>query len=93
MFGKAVVLFKTGYYRESKKCIKIAIKNFKDDTLTDLNFMIYFRAMCYKRLHKFKKAVRDYFSLGKIFDDFENEIMIEPVVRLILLAMEDNRVA
>lgn len=91
LFGKAVIMFKRGNYKESKKCIKVAIKNYKEDTLIELNYLIYFRAMCYKRLHKFSKARRDYFILGKIFDAYENQHMIEPVMHMILLALEEDR--
>lgn len=67
LFGKAVTYFKQGMYNDSRRCVKVAIKNFKNNSLAEFNHMVYFKAMCYKRLHKFNKARRDYESLSLLF--------------------------
>ena len=42
MFGKAVTYFKLGEFKKSKKCVKIAIHNYKKDSFEQLEVMQYF---------------------------------------------------
>lgn len=63
LFGEAVTYYKDGNYKASKRCVKIAIKNFKNDSLQNPDEMLYFKAICYKHLEKYHKAQRDYGSL------------------------------
>jgi tetratricopeptide (TPR) repeat protein len=53
LFGKAVTYFKLGHFKQSKKCVKTAIHNYKNDSFEKLAVMQYFQAMCYKNLGKF----------------------------------------
>ena len=73
MFGEAVTHFKLGDFKKSKKCVKIAIHNYKHNCFEKIEVMMYFRAMCYKNLYKFKKAERDYGALSAIFKNIESE--------------------
>ena len=87
LFGKAVTFFKLGEFKKSKKCVKIAIHNYKSDSFEQLEVMQYFQAMCYKNLGKFKKAERDYAALTEVFRQEEANSIRSHVVWCILLPL------
>jgi len=67
LFGEAVTHFKLGEFKRAKKCIKLAIQHYKNDSFEKIEVMQYFKAMCYKNLGKYRKAKRDYGALLSIF--------------------------
>ena len=68
LYAKAVIHFKLGDYSKAKKLVKVAIYNYKHNSLPELNHMLYFKAMCYKKLGKINKAKRDYGYLTSVFN-------------------------
>lgn len=109
LFGKAVTYFKLGEYKQSKKCVKLAIKQFKydknhgsvydkdddfikeKDPMKKINEMIYFKAMCYKKLKKYKLAQRDYQYISEVFKQDEGDRLLEHIVTIILLTLNEDR--
>ena len=64
IFGQSVSHFMLGEYKNAKRLIKRAIKCFKEgESIENINTLIYFRALCYKKMKKENHAVRDYQSL------------------------------
>ena len=79
-------------YKAAKRCIKCAIKGYKDSCLEKLEVYQYFQAMCYKNLKKFSKAKRDYLALSNsYFKDGENQKILHHVVGLIMLPLKEDR--
>lgn len=91
MYGEAVTHYKIGDFKQSKKCVKIAIKNYKVDSLQDPNEMLYFKAMCYKHLEKYSKACRDYGALSAIFKENEKSNMLKHITKLLLIINDENK--
>jgi len=54
--------------------------------------MLYFKAMCYKKLGKYVKAERDYRVLVQMFKQNEGENMMDHVMQVILLSLTKDRV-
>lgn len=91
LFGEAITYFKECNFKQSKRCVKIAIRNYKNDSLQDLNEMIYFKAMCYKNLGKFEKAQRDYVALGTVFKHTESKLVLDLLSSLVGVLFSENR--
>lgn len=53
--------------------------------------MIYFKAMCYKKLKKYKLAQRDYQYISAVFKQDEGERLLHHVVTIILLTLNEDR--
>ena len=53
--------------------------------------MVYFRAMCYKKLTKYKLAQRDYRQIAEEFKKEEGDRLLHHVVTVILLTLNENR--
>jgi len=53
--------------------------------------MLYFKAMCYKKLNKYFKANRDYNVLVNIFKGEEGHAMMCHMLNLVLLAFTTDR--
>ena len=56
-----------------------------------VNEMIYFRAMCYKKLKKYKLAQRDYQFISEVFKQDEGDRLLEHIVTIILLTLNEDR--
>jgi len=74
-------------FKSAKRCIKRAIKSYKNDSLEKLEVMIYFQAMCYKNLRKFDKAKRDYGSLLAMYNRSEYGKILQHVTAMIILPL------
>ena len=68
LFGQAVIYFKFGNFKKAKDLAKVAIYNYKQNSLPEFNHLLYFKAMCFKKLGKIEKAKRDYGYLTSVFD-------------------------
>jgi len=53
--------------------------------------MLYFKAMCYKKLGKYVKANRDYNVLVQIFRAEEGRNMMNHMMNVVLLAFNKDR--
>jgi hypothetical protein len=53
--------------------------------------MIYFKAMCYKKLKRYNLAQRDYQQIAEIFKKEEGDRLLHHVVTVILLTLNENR--
>lgn len=62
-FGESVVYFKLGMFRDAADSIEAANKCYKANCLEDKHVMIYFQAMCYRKLRLYRQAKRDYDNL------------------------------
>lgn len=91
LFGEAVTHFKLGNYRKSQESIGLAIANFKEDSAVDLGVMLYFQAMCYKKLGDFKKARRDYVGLLALYRQSEGMTLLNHVIACVLLPLNEDR--
>ena len=91
LFGQAICHFKLHDFKASKKCTKIAIKAYKNDSMIPQEVMLYFQAMCYKNLRKFDKASRDYLGFKVLYDKTEKDAILQHVIQVILLPLDPNR--
>jgi len=88
----AVTYFKLGQYEKSIENVKDAIYKFKYGAIYESeNEMIYFKAMCYKKLKRYDWAQRDYQQIAEIFKKEEGDRLLHHVVTVILLTLNENR--
>ena len=90
LFGEAVSHFKMQDFKSAKRCIKRAIKSYKNDSKEKIEVMIYFQAMCYKNLRKYDKAKRDYGSLLAVYNRSEYGKILQHVTAMIILPLQKN---
>jgi len=68
LYGQSIAHFKLKQYSAAERCAVKAVKCYNvNDSLETIDVMIYFKAMCYKRIGNYALAKRDYESLIKIF--------------------------
>eukprot|EP00347_Sterkiella_histriomuscorum_P021543 403333609 len=91
-YGLSLTYFKLGQYEKAAEEVQRAVECFrKNESLSDIDNMIYLKAMCYKNTKNFIKSQRDYNSLQLKFNQNNGKDLIKYIFGILLLPLQEDR--